>query len=228
MSSIFLRRLAACVLVIASSGLARAARAQDARLGVQLREPTRSLVQATVDSARAAGLPTEPLVDKALEGARKHADGERIARAVSALASRLRTSRASLGSGASESDLVAGAAALQSGVDADVLHQLRSARPTGALSVPLVVLSDLVTRGVPPDTAAAVVLLISREGMGDDAFLTLQRDVQRDVMGGAPPASAAAVRTRGVLAGGTVRRPVRSTTTDAVGLTGSSTGRPKP
>jgi hypothetical protein len=90
------------------------------------------------------------------------------------------------------------------------------------LSVPLVVLSDLVTRGVPADTAAAVVLLVAREGMGDDAFLSLQRDVQRDVSGGAPPASAAAVRTRGVLAGGTVRRPARSAASDAT--TGALSG----
>jgi hypothetical protein len=201
---------------------ARAAHAQDARLGVQLDEATRAMVQATVDSARGAGLPTEPLVDKALEGARKRADGARISRAVSALADRLRQSRTSLGAGATESDLVAGAAAIQSGVNADVLHQLRLARPSGALSVPLVVLSDLVTRGVPADTAAAVVLLVAREGMGDDAFLSLQRDVQRDVSGGAPPASAAAVRTRGVLAGGTVRRPARSAASDAT--TGALSG----
>ena len=228
MTRIFVRRLSVCVLAIGVCSVARLLQAQDSRLGVQLHEPTRSLVQATVDSARAAGLPTEPLIDKALEGARKRADGERIMRAVSALASRLRTSRSSLGAGASESDLVAGAAALQSGVGADVLHQLRAARPSGALSVPLVVLSDLVTRGVPPDTAAAVVLLVAREGMNDDAFLTLQRDVQRDVMGGAPPASAAAVRTRGVLAGGTVRRPARNTAADAMGVTSGSSAPAKP
>ena len=209
-------------LGVALAGAAAAAGAQDARLAAQLDEGTRLLVQAAVDSARAAGLPTEPLVDKALEGARKRADGARITRAVTALAARLRVSRSSLGAGATESDLVAGAAALQAGIAADVLHQLRAARPSGALAVPLVVLSDLVTRGVPTDTAAAVVLLVAREGMGDDAFLTLQRDVQRDVMGGAPPASAAAVRTRGVLAGGTVRRPARSATTDAAATAGAT------
>lgn len=214
MSAVVRHFRSAIVLGVALAGAAAAAAAQDARLGAQLDEGTRVLVQAAVDSARAAGLPTEPLVDKALEGARKRADGARITRAVTALAARLRVSRSSLGAGATESDLVAGAAALQAGVSADVLHQLRSARPSGALAVPLVVLSDLVTRGVPTDTAAAVVLLVAREGMGDDAFLTLQRDVQRDVMGGAPPASAAAVRTRGVLAGGTVRRPARNASTD--------------
>jgi hypothetical protein len=210
---------AALSLALALVGAAGSARAQDARLGTQLDEGTRVLVQAVVDSARAAGLPTEPLVDKALEGARKRADGARITRAVTALATRLRMSRSSLGAGATESDLVAGAAALQAGVAADVLHQLRAARPSGALAVPLVVLSDLVTRGVPADTAAAVVLLVARGGLGDDAFLTLQREVQRDVMGGAPPASSAALRTRGVLAGGTVRRPARAVTTDAIGAT---------
>lgn len=227
MSTIVRRLASAAFIGIASFGLVSALSAQDSRLGAQLQEPTRSLVQATVDSARAAGLPAEPLIDKALEGARKRADGERIIRAVSALAGRLRASRSSLGAGATESDLVAGAAALQSGVTTDVLRQLRAARPVGALSVPLVVLSDLVTRGVPTDTAAAVVLLVAREGLGDDAFLTLQRDVQRDVMGGAAPASAAAVRTRGVLAGGTVRRPARNATTDALGI-GTNSGPARP
>jgi hypothetical protein len=213
-------------IILALLLVASVARAQDARIDAQLTEPTRSQVQAIVVSARVAGLPTEPLVDKALEGARKRADGVRIARAVRALAARLQTSRSSLGTGASESDLVAGAAALQSGATAEVLHQLRSARPSGALSVPLVVLSDLVARGVPTDTAAAVVLLVAREGMGDDAFLTLQRDVQRDVMGGAVPSSAAAVRTRGVLAGGTVRRPTRSVSADAFGKGGTTASTP--
>lgn len=225
MSTIVRRRAGAIVVGVMLLGGALTAEAQDARLGAQLAEPTRSLVQATVDSAHAAGLPTEPLIDKALEGARKRATGERIARAVSALAGRLRTSRSSLGAGTTESDLVAGAAALQSGIPADILHQLRAARPSGALSVPLVVLSDLVTRGVPVDTAAAVVLLVAREGLGDDAFLTLQREVQRDVTGGAPAASAAAVRTRGVIAGGTVRRPGRNITTDALG-SGTTSTRP--
>ena len=225
MSTVVRHFRSAIVLGVALAGAAAAAAAQDARLGAQLDEGTRVLVQAAVDSARAAGLPTEPLVDKALEGARKRADGTRITRAVTALAARLRVSRSSLGAGATESDLVAGAAALQAGVSADVLHQLRAARPSGALAVPLVVLSDLVTRGVPTDTAAAVVLLVAREGMGDDAFLTLQREVQRDVMGGAPPASAAAVRTRGVLAGGTVRRPARNAATDA---TRNATSSAKP
>ena len=177
MSAVVRHFRSAIVLGVALAGAAAAAAAQDARLGAQLDEGTRVLVQAAVDSARAAGLPTEPLVDKALEGARKRADGTRITRAVTALA------------------------------------------------VPLVVLSDLVTRGVPTDTAAAVVLLVAREGMGDDAFLTLQREVQRDVMGGAPPASAATVRTRGVLAGGTVRRPARNAATDA---TRNATSSAKP
>jgi hypothetical protein len=225
MSAVVRHFRSAIVLGVALAGAAVVAGAQDARLGAQLDEGTRVLVQAAVDSARAAGLPTEPLVDKALEGARKRADGARITRAVTALAARLRVSRSNLGAGATESDLVAGAAALQAGVAADVLHQLRAARPSGALAVPLVVLSDLVTRGVPTDTAAAVVLLVARGGMGDDAFLTLQREVQRDVMGGAPPASAAAVRTRGVLAGGTVRRPARTVTTDAAG---TFSGSPHP
>ncbi|MEJ7810624.1 MAG: hypothetical protein WKG32_09480, partial [Gemmatimonadaceae bacterium] len=51
--------------------------ASDARLDARLDPRTRASVAAVLDSARAAGLPTEPLVDKALEGASKRADGAR-------------------------------------------------------------------------------------------------------------------------------------------------------
>ena len=46
------------------------ATAQDARLAERLDTATAAGVQQLVDSARRAGLPTEPLVQKALEGRR--------------------------------------------------------------------------------------------------------------------------------------------------------------
>lgn len=195
-------------LAIAVPG-ARAS-AQDARLVAQLDAATQQRVSAVIDRARAASLPVEPLVDKALEGARKRAPAARIVEAVTGLAARLDSSRAALGAGSTEAELVAAAAALQAGVGTRVLSQLRHERAGKSLAVPLVVLGDLVTRGVPHDTASALILLVAHEGLGDETLLAIQRDVQRDVRDGAHPATAAAIRARGAVSGGSTRlRPTR-------------------
>jgi len=195
-------------LGIAASG-ARAG-AQDARLVAQLDGPTQAQVSALIDRARAASLPVEPLVDKALEGARKHAPDARIVEAVASLAGRLESSRAALGRTSTEAELVAAAAALQAGVGTAVLSQLRQERAGKSLAIPLVVLGDLVTRGVPHDTASALILLVAHEGLGDETLLAIQRDVQRDVRDGAHPATAAAIRARGAVSGASTKlRPTR-------------------
>src|SRR5689334_22174703 len=116
------RNLIALALAgLATLPLPRGAGAQDMRLSSQLDPATAARVAAIVDRARAASLPTEPLIDKALEGARKRAPGARILDAVGALAARLDTSRIALGATATESELVAGASALQAGVASPVL-----------------------------------------------------------------------------------------------------------
>lgn len=228
-----IRRYPALVLVLlASAAGTRGARGQDVRLASQLDPATAARVGTIVDHARAAALPTEPLIDKALEGARKRAPGARIVDAVTALAARLDTSRAALGAASTESELVAGASALQAGIAAPVLSQLRAARGGKSLAVPLVVLGDLVTRGVPGDTASALILLVAREGLGDESLLAIQRDVQRDVRDGAHPATAAAIRARGAVSGGATRlRPVRGPVTagaSSLSPAGGATNTPHP
>jgi hypothetical protein len=200
---------AAALAVMLGASVQRVA-AQDARLASQLDAETQARVTAVVDRARTAGLPTEPLVDKALEGARKHAPNARIVDAVTSLAARLDSSRAAIGRSSTDAELVAAASALQAGVGIGVLAQLRQERTGKSLAIPLVVLSDLVTRGVPHDTASALILLVAREGLGDETLLAIQRDVQRDVRDGAHPATAAAIRARGAVSGGATRlRPTR-------------------
>lgn len=202
-------RLALVVGIALGAGAARVG-AQDTRLSVIADDGARARISAVIERARAASLPVEPLVDKALEGARKRAADDRILGAVTSLAARLDTSRVALGSASSEAELVAAAAALQAGVGPVVLTQLRRERAGRSLAVPLVVLSDLVTRGVPHDTASALILLVAHEGLGDETLLAIQRDVQRDVRDGAHPATAAAIRARGAVSGASTRmRPTR-------------------
>ncbi|MDQ3810146.1 MAG: hypothetical protein M3336_07640, partial [Chloroflexota bacterium] len=75
--------LAACLALMLALFVPQV-QAQDARLAARLDPATRKAVEVIVDSARAAGLPTEPLIDKALEGASKRASGGRITAAVQA------------------------------------------------------------------------------------------------------------------------------------------------
>lgn len=205
--------------------------AQDARLAVISDAGTRARIDAVIERARGAALPVEPLVDKALEGARKRAPDARIIEAVTSLAARLDSSRAALGSASTEAELVAAAAALQAGVGPAVLTQLRRERTGRSLAVPLVVLSDLVTRGVPHDTASALILLVAHEGLGDETLLAIQRDVQRDVRDGAHPATAAAIRARGAVSGASTRlRPTRGplASGSASSAAPASAGAPRP
>src|SRR5437870_2517243 len=115
---------------------------------------------AAIDPARAAGLPTEPLVQRALEGATKGAPGPLIVSAVQRLAADLGRAREALGPGTTPPELEAGAAALRAGAGPAVLTQLRRARRQ-TIAVPLAVLTDLVASGVPVDSAAAAVLALA-------------------------------------------------------------------
>lgn len=77
-----MNRLAVAGLMLLSS----AAHAQTrSALPAQLAAPTRDTLQRLIDSARAVGLPGEPLMAKAAEGALKGADDTRIVRAPFAL-----------------------------------------------------------------------------------------------------------------------------------------------
>src|SRR5882762_11948012 len=95
-----------------------AAQQTDARLE-RLDAAARPTVAAVLDSARAAMLPTEPLVQRALEGTTKRASGDAIVAAVRRLAVDLGHARDALGSTASPAELTAGAAASSAGEAVD-------------------------------------------------------------------------------------------------------------
>jgi hypothetical protein len=181
----------ATIGLLACLALTTTARAQDPRLARRLDPAVQAQIGALLDSARAAGLPLEPLVDRALEGASKGAAGPLIVNAVRKLAADLAAARHALGGGAA-AELEAGASALRAGVASDALTQLRQSRPRQALTVPLAVLADLVARGVPADSATVFVLAIA--AASDEQLVAFQRNVERDIALGAPPLAAAAVR----------------------------------
>jgi hypothetical protein len=207
MSAADLLRLARRALVTAlCCGLLlpwRAASAQVADL-----EPLRDRLDAAafrtvtqlVDSARAAGLPTAPLISKAQEGLLKRASPAAIVTATRGLLLRLRQSREALGADATGAELEAGASALRVGAASQQLTELRLARPRQGVTVPLVVLADLLARGVPRDTAARAVQAMASANATDAAFSALRLSIERDISSGMSPAAAAGARYRSILA----------------------------
>lgn len=205
-------RPAIIVMILTVVG-AQWAAAQEPRLVGRLPAETRRQVDAILDSARTIGLPIEPLVDRALEGASKQASGERIVTAVRRLAGELHVARDALGSRSSPTEITAGASALRAGATGEDLSQLRHMRSDRSLAVAAAVLADLVAVGVPADTAVAAVLALAAFAQ-DAEYLTLRDNVERDVALGASPVSALGVRVeatapQGDFGTGTPRPPAR-------------------
>jgi hypothetical protein len=197
------------VIMTLSLGLLlhRSARAQDPRLERRLDSTALQSVTGVIDSARRHGLPTEPLVQRALEGAAKHAPPALIVAAVRRLALDLGTAREALGQASTPAELAAAASALRAGVNPADLTRLR-ARRAQSLTVALAALADLVTSGVPADSAAAAVIALAGS-VSDDQIAEYRRAVERDIALGAPPAGAASVRVDAALRarGGPAPRP---------------------
>jgi hypothetical protein len=153
------------------------------------------------ETARQQGVPYEPLLMTAVEGASKHAPPERIVAAVRERFAALSVAKEALGPESTPGEIAAGAGALMSGVSPDTLALLRKGRPKGSLLVPLVVLADLVTRKVPVETASAALLHASRIGARDADLLRLRSRVESDIQKGVSPAAAILSRLQGLSAG---------------------------
>ncbi len=188
------------LLPIAAALLAAAPlAAQDARLEERLPPGALPGVTATVAEARGQGLPTEPLVQRALEGAARGVEAERIVAAVREQAAQLRVARDAIGGEAAEADLAAAAGALYAGVPPAELGRLREARGGRPLAAPLVTLADFIVRGVPRDVASSVVFSLVHAGVPDPTYAALRSSVARDILRGTPPAQAASSRARRAL-----------------------------
>jgi hypothetical protein len=178
-------------VIIAALLIAIQIPAQDPRLA-RLDPDTRARVVALVDSARGLGLPAEPLVERALEGATKGAPSDRIVLAVRRLAADLGTARDALGTRSTPPELEAAVAALRAGASPQLLAKLRATRRP-PLTMALAVLADLVASGVPADSAAAAVLALAPNARDAD-LVEFRRAVERDIALGAPPSAATSIR----------------------------------
>jgi hypothetical protein len=178
-------------------------RAESSATGSTLSPGLRAAVDRLADSARAFGVPTEPLYLKAAEGVLKGADDDRVAVVVGRMLTELREARQGLGGDATSAELIAGASVVHAGLDAAALRRVRAARAgaraDNALVMPLVVLADLVARRVTPETATASVIALAERGAPDAEFDDLRSVVEREIRRGQPPDAATRARTAVIL-----------------------------
>jgi hypothetical protein len=185
--------------------------AQQSALPDRLSPATRASIERLADSLRGVGLPAQPLYAKAAEGVLKGADDARIVTAIRTLARELGEARAALGGESNDAELIAGASALHAGAPASTLRRLRESsgprRVKGALAVPLVVLADLASRGIPPSVAGASLEALAARNASDDQFTALRAAIERDIEAGRKPVEATNARTRALLGSIDARRP---------------------
>lgn len=186
-------------LILLPSLSAGSLSAQDARLTQRLDASAARAVQVLVDSARALGLPTEPVVQKALQGASMGASADNIVAAARGFVVDLSRARRAFGADAAQDALVLGAAALDAGLTDDQLQTLRRHRERRSFSGALAGVIYLVTRDVPPQESLSLVDAMLNAGLSTTEFISLQRLVEQDVRGGAAPAEAASVRGRALI-----------------------------
>lgn len=174
--------------------------AQDPRIGNRLDAPTRKALSALVDSARAQGIPVEPLMEKVYQGLAMGADGSRIVVAVRSLTVEMASAHRALGAVATTDELKAAASAMHAGVPAVELGKMK--KQSGlrrSLTLPFTVLADIVSRGVPVQTAANAIRSLVGRGARDTDISQFQRNVQVDIEKGAQPAAAAETRAKGAV-----------------------------
>jgi hypothetical protein len=170
------------------------AHAQDTRLQTRLEPRITAVVSALVDSARALELPTEPLVQKALEGQSKGASGDAIVNAVRSRTHDLDAARNALGGDVGADVLVAAASVLEAGGKPPQLERLRPHRSGEPLAASLAGLGYLISRGVPAERSTDLIVDMLDARLPGKAFITLQRMVEDDLVAGRSATEAAALR----------------------------------
>lgn len=192
------RALSFSVLLFVVAPHVRAS-AQDPRLATRLPPQTVAALETILDSARARALPTEPLIQRALEGAGRGTEPTRIVAGVRALTERLVRAREALGPRSTQTELMAGASALYLGVEASALSRIRLTESSGDVTLPLVVLADIVERGVPRDTAARVIQSLTEARVPEESYQVLRRSVLLDISAGSLPVASVTARARAIL-----------------------------
>ncbi|HEY0672193.1 MAG TPA: hypothetical protein VGD27_08010 [Longimicrobiales bacterium] len=150
-------------------------------------------LEQTIASARARGLPTEPLVDKALEGVAKRVPPNAIIGAVRHRLDLLARADAALRplNARTPANVTTTADALQRGVSESVLQRVLAGRRAGEpVGVALHTVADLTDRGVPVDVAIEVLRSWRERGGRTEDLREYPAAVERLIRQGVSPSAA--------------------------------------
>jgi len=187
------------ILVLLASPLA----AQSERARLEGRVPATAIptVDSLVQVAKREDLPTEPLVQKALEGGAKHQPAGRIAAAAQAMLGQLRDARALLvragdAPPATAAEVTTIYAALKRGLPTLVVERIVAALPQEPRGSALHAVADLATHHFEPDSSAALIIDAARQGLRGERLLDVSTAVLHEVQRGHSQAEAMAVVRR--------------------------------
>jgi hypothetical protein len=166
------RRLALVLLALAAPLGAQAGGGSGgarARLTGRVPEVAIAPVDSVVRAAAADDLPTEPLVQKALEGAAKHAPPGQIVEAVAAHADQLRQARTLLqrsgGPAPTDGEITSVAAAMVRGLPPPLAERIVTVLPDEPPGPALHAVADLEGHGFAEDAAVDLIVAAARVGL---------------------------------------------------------------
>ena len=174
---------------------ARPTAAQDPDPFSRFDQGTRYTIELLIDSATAAGLPSQRLRSTALLGLSRKADGKQIVAVVQKQLSLLRVAKSALGTSDPE-ELSSAAAVLEAGGKPGQLNPFRIKQKGRNDLQAFAVWADLIERGVPSDDASMAITKLWQDGADDDTFQSLFRNVKSDILQGLNPGTALQNRIR--------------------------------
>ncbi len=165
--------------------------AQSVRVRLEGRVPAAAMaiVDSLVQQATQENLPTEPLVQKALEGGAKHVSVERIVAAVQLRLVQMRDARTLLvraghGPPFTAAEVMAVSGTLKRGVPGPVVERLVVALPNESRGSALHAEADLVAHGFDPDSSAGLLVEATRRSLRGGRLLDVSAAVLHELQRG--------------------------------------------
>jgi hypothetical protein len=183
------------------------------RLAARLPSAAVAAVESLIIRSSEEGLPIEPMVSKALEGAAKGAAPDRIAAAVRLERAELRDAQlliqhAGAAPPVSAQEITIVSHALRRGVPGSLIEGMIAASPDGSRGQALHAVADLMVAGIQPDEAYRLITAALRAGRRGERLFDVARAVTQEIERGRSPATAVA-RVRATLPPEPPRSPSR-------------------
>jgi hypothetical protein len=167
-------------LVVGWSGVAAA---QEPSLMIPSDREASAQVASIIASARAANLPTNPIVGKVNYGVKvtRSSPGD-IVRAASTVKTRLETAREALDPNPTEREIIEGAGALAEQATTDALRAVRRAGGKQSVAEALGLLTQLLSTNVDLPKATQMVTDFLRKGATPAQFVAVGNEISADIV----------------------------------------------